>query len=106
MQTSVHGLILHKEQQLSTPKSTAITRYYQNKKQRNHESTLRCTYLLGGLLVLVTLARQAYANPGGHVAHTLGEEELVELSVHTHVATCQKNRPRSVEDGWYARGDE
>lgn len=48
------------------------------------------TYLLGCLLVLVTLARQAHAHPGGHVAHTLGEEELVELSVHAHVAVASQ----------------
>lgn len=52
--------------------------------------TLRTPYLLRGFLVLVTLARQAYAHPGGHVAHTLREEELVEFGVHAHIANREK----------------
>lgn len=55
--------------------------------------------LLRSLLILVTLARQADAHPGGHVAHTLGEKELVQLSVHTHIAVHNSRRIRGSGKG-------
>lgn len=60
---------------------------------------LRTSYLLRGVLVLVTLARQANADPGGDVADTLGEEELVKLRVYTYVAA--RTRKNQYTEGTY-----
>lgn len=47
-------------------------------------------HLLRSLLVFVPLAGQADTHSSGHVAHTLGEEEFVQLSVYAYVAATKK----------------
>lgn len=66
----------HLQNKKRAPKPKQNRTVSSSRGAQHHQAS---THLLGSLLVLVTLARQTYADPGGHVAHALREEELVEL---------------------------